>query len=1480
MQIRRKYALLFCLLLLGTGLLKAQITFTMSDQTLPCETASTCIDVTVTNFDEVRSMQFAIRWDTSHFSYQTHSHTFPVSNPPLFNLAETSLGYLPLVWFFNGPAGTGYTLPDNSTIITLCLDIVGVPDTHDIRFTPQRGSIIEVTDVANGNNANFLFEDAQIILTDNEDPMLVCPPDTTVFTNIVNNIQPTTLSDNCGLDSVLYSFSGATPGSGMNDASGSSFNIGTTTVNYLAKDFAGNQVGCAFNVTYNDTTPLDPNVLYFHPNITLDCATDKVFVDLEVINYDSIRNMQFGIFWDTSVVQYVSHTNLLPPSPVYNTDSTGVGALGLVYFDFVSPAIGSSFPDNTVIIQFEFDLVGSFGIPLLNIGPFGPLALEITNASGRLMPGEYEFLPGTVNSSDTIPPVISDCPLDTVLYVGSGSCDISYTWTPPTVTDDCDGAPSVTSNRNPGDTFALGVDTVVYIATDDSGNSDTCSFVVTVLDTISPQVTCPSDRVKFSRTTVCGDTVQNISPVIIENCGIASTTYTFSGGIIGGGTGDASGRFFPADTTTVTYTVTDSSGNSGTCSFMVLIRDTIAPTITCPADITVSAEADSCSAFVNVPNPTINDLCGSNRTNDYNNSPTASDRYPVGVTTVVWTATDPSGNSASCSMTITVEDSQAPNLSCPNDTTIDITMGPGVVVNNIDATFSDNCDTNPGLTYRITGPSSGSGNGQVSGQTFNIGTNTVTYTVSDANGNVDSCSFDVIIRLVPNNIIDCPADVLINSDQGRCDAVVNNISASILINPADLASLTYSINNGPLMLFDASGQTFPVGFSIVEYFAEDNFGNRDSCTFRVTVVDNEAPAWANCPADITVFADTSCTAIANWTIPTASDNCTVASTSRTNDPGESFGIGTTTVSYFATDGAGLSDTCSFTITVLDTIAPVFVDCPTPDSLTYTLLSDCRAVVDWTPPSVIDCSAFNLTATHSPGDTFAPGNQVTVLYFAVDLVSGQSSTCSFVVNVQDDNPPSIKGCPGDTTIATTAGVCSAPYSWDESGITVSDDCGVPTISSNFSPGFNFPLGSTEVIYIATDISGNQDTCSFIVTVEDRELPVFSCDTIEVSLDGSIIRDPNNLLVAATPTMECDSLKLSFNPPSAEDNCSGTLPGTQIDMTGFGNGSSFPLGATTLSYEAADSSGNVANCDLTIIINDLPSPPVNFLPGTQVCEGTDVTLVTDMVAGATYSWTGPDNFSSPDFSPVVPSITSNKAGQYTVTVTLQNGCTAQGSNDISIDAAPIVTATSNSPACDGDLVLTPILDSNGAAAANWEWFNPSGQSISTDSVAVLPNATQSGNYIVIATSVNGCEGRDTTDVLVANLPAPSIQTDCDEVICLGDDCMLLGTQFAPPPDSYNWIASPQAGSGLGDPPFGNEVLIEPTEEGIYVYNYWVTKDGCNSDTATTVIQVVGLPIVVDDEFTVEFQQGLTFDVLENDTLANIPFTLEIVAGCFCY
>ncbi len=1569
---QKKFTLLVLLLwCLSPFVLTAQVTLTVNDVSAECDDTAFCVNIEATNFDTVSSMQFDLQWDTALVEFVGVSSALPAT--VLTNPANAANGSLTFAWA-HSVFPPGLTLVDGSSVITLCFNPIGVVGTSTISFVDGTNTPILVTVGAFPGTALTLGTDlflnsGTITINDSEFPTIDCPADITVDAGMaISGLAPASFGDNCNVNSVSYELTGATTGMGNDDASGTIFNAGMTTVTYTITDDGNNTETCSFNVTAQGGTP---SVLEFIPLVDFDCDNNTITMYLTVNNFIDIGSMQFTTNWDETNLTYTGHTNNIPPSATFNTTFVNDGILPLFWSDASPPFDGLTLPDGDTLFSATFNLIGTYTPPVFSFIDLPVLPIEIAdNNSIPLDPSEYTFLPEVVNVIDNTDPNFDTCVSGITVPNDFGLCGTNVSWTPPTASDACDAMVDITSSHSPGDFFLVGTTTVTYTATDDAGNTATCTFDITVADTQIPMLTCPAD-ITVNAGSANSMVVNGLTPTVTDNCGISMITFTQMGATNGNGSNDASG-VYQVGTTTVTYTVTGLNMDVATCSFMVTVENDPLPTITCPADLTASTDPDQCTAVVNgiapitnldagaiasidytlsnattgtgsndasgtafnqgtttvtyiltdtagvvigcdfeilvednqVPNmlcpsvdvfdnqtdscnvlvtnniaPVVTDNCGiasisyvltGAMTGSGMNSATGL-TFPVGITNVNYTAIDVNGNTNQCSVMVVVSDNQTPDVSCPNDTTFLATGGgTTAVATGIDPVINENCGI-ADISHRI-GIGGSLVTGSASGTTFNMGMTEVTYIVEDLSGNVDSCTFIVTVVGAPmGDLIQCPSDVMVNTDPNLCQATVNGIAPVTLVDPAAIQSIEYTIFNsmGTTMgSDDASGNVFPVGISTIRYIATDFANEMDSCIFTVTVNDMMMPSWTNCPVD-TIFSATNvsdCRATVTWNEPTPNDNCSVINIDRTHMPGDTFDLGNTTVIYTAFDPSGNSGTCAFVISVSDQEPPNVI-CP--DTFTYTNIGNCQAIVDWVPPTAVDnCPGSTLTSTHSPGDTFTIGTTTSVIYFAIDAV-GQTGQCTFEIMVPDTTAPVITNCLSDSIIVTEPGMCTAVYNWGDPS--AFDECVLASFTSSADPGDAFPVGVTTVSYIATDAAGNSSECSFNVTVVDDQAPVVNCPAaIEVRLDGTVVSDPGGLLTSAVPNGNCDSIALSFTAPLATDNCEGSL--SSVFDLGIESGQTFPIGTTMQRYIATDASGNADTCNFEIRVVPLAPVVPSIIGGNDACLGGDAQFTVLETPGATYDWTGPNAWTATGATPIREGLTMDDAGDYTVVCTTADGCTSTGMVTLNLLPIPSITAGSNAPICtDGSnaLELFAMEETGSISVTSWEWTGPAGFS-AVDQNPIIPDADNdnSGIYTVIATGDNGCTVSMTVDVNILELLPPTIESDCAAEACLGQRCFLLGTQFIPTPDQHFWEVSPAITAGLPDDTNSNETFIEPTAPGIYIVNYWVSSNGCVSDTATILITVEGEPSTVSDQSFVPYETTVDgINVLWNDSISSM-------------
>ena len=1068
-----------------------------------------------------------------------------------------------------------------------------------------------------------------ITVEDTEAPVIAgCPADTVLPVDaascsaVYSWIVPTA-TDNCAMQSISSTHN-----------PGDSFPVGTTTVIYTAVDSAGNISECSFTVTVLEseapvlvncptdiTVSNDAGICGAAVTWTAPTATDNCGSGFTVT---STHNPGFTFPVGTTTVTYTV------------TDQSGNSSscsFNVTVTDDEAPLISNCPSDITA--GNDFNTCGaavSWPLPLITDNCPG-VNFTVSHLPGSTFPlgttqvtyvafdaaGNTDTCTFNVTVTDTQAPQIVACPADITVNNLSGLCSAPVSWTLPSALDNCHGV-TLTSSHNNGDVFPVGVTVVTYTATDSAGNTATCVFNVTVVDSQAPVIAgCPSNISVNTDPGQCTATVNWAVPTASDNCGISTFTSNFN-----------SGDVFPVGTTTVTYTAVDSAGNTATCTFNVTVTENEAPVISgCPVDINVTNDAGICGAAVTWVVPVASDNCGVSSFTSTHNS---GDLFPVGVTTVTYTATDASGNTTLCSFTVTVTDPEAPVISgCPSDITVnnDFNMC-GASVTWIVPVASDNC---PGVTLTAS---------HLPGTVFPVGTTTVTYVATDAGGNTDTCTFTVTVNDVQVPVISvCPSNITTPAAPGLCEAVVLWNTPSVFDNCPG-ATLVSSHN---------SGDIFPVGSTTVTYTATDAAGNVATCNFVVTVTETEFPVIIGCPSDITVSTDPGvCEAVVSWNTPSATDNCILVSFTSNFVPGDVFPVGTTTVTYTAVDAVGNTTECSFDVTVVDNVAPVITGCPG----NITANNDagiCGASVTWVAPAASDNCAGGLvfTSSHNPGDVF-PVGITTVTYTATDA-SGNTAVCSFNVVVSDTEVPVLTNCPADITVSNAFNTCAAPVSWTAPVVT--DNCGAVTVTVSHLPGTSFPVGTTTVTYIATDASGNVDSCSFNVTVQDTQFPTISGCPIDITVP------------AAAGT--CSEV-VSWIAPSAFDNCPGvTLTSSHTP------GSSFPVGNTLVTYTATDAAGNVTTCTFNVFVTETQAPVIAGCP-------SDISVSNDAgICGASVSWVVPvatDNCTLVSFVSTHNPGDIFPVGTTTVTYTATDaaGNTATCSFDVTVvDAeAPVLTA----------------------------------------------------------------------------------------------------------------------------------------------------------------------------------------------------------------
>ncbi|MEP6793698.1 MAG: hypothetical protein ABJB16_05180, partial [Saprospiraceae bacterium] len=415
-----------------------------------------------------------------------------------------------------------------------------------------------------------------------------------------------------------------------------------------------------------------------------------------------------------------------------------------------------------------------------------------------------------------------------------------------TATDICAGDPVITFSDSivPGNCPNDFILIRTWYAANACNLFDTCVQIITVIDTTSPTIICPTDVTLQCASDVPGPNPESVTAS--DNCN-GSTSVIFINDLITNFT--CVNRF----TITRTYRATDACGNSASCLQTINVFDNTSPAITCPTDITV--ECASQVPGVNTASVTTSDNCGGQASvtfiQDVISNQTCINHFTVSRT---YQSTDECGNSATCIQTITVSDDTPPFILCPVNITVQC-ASQVPTPNTASVIASDNCNGLATVTFV---------NDVISNQTctnrFNV---TRTYRATDECGNSATCSQTITVfdNIVPS--ITCPGNVTV-----QCASQVpapNTASVIASDNCNGLATVTF-VNDV------ISNQTCTNRFNVTRtYRATDECGNSATCSQTITVFDDIVPS-IQCPDNVTV----QCASLVpqpNIASVIASDNC-------------------------------------------------------------------------------------------------------------------------------------------------------------------------------------------------------------------------------------------------------------------------------------------------------------------------------------------------------------------------------------------------------------------------------------------------------------------------------------------------------------------------------------------------------------------------------------------------------------------------------
>ena len=1146
----------------------------------------------------------------------------------------------------------------------------------------------------------------------------------------------------------------------------------------------------------------------------------------------------------------------------------------------------------------------------------------------------------SVSDSQVITVEDNDAPMVTAPADMTVECDMVPMPGTPTVNDACDSDPAVVYSEStaPGACSNEAVITRTWTVTDACGNSASASQTITVTDNTPPTIngTLPVD-VTVECNAIPNPPQAGIDIVGTDNCGLASFDYNTSStqGI------DPANCDFYNYTITRSWVATDNCGNSVTHTQTITVQDTSVPTFTTPANTTVDCQnVADLTITGNVTNAL--DMCGVAPTVTYNDVTIATGSCAYDYTLErTWTVTDPCNNTATGIQTIVVQDMTVPAWTAvPQDVNMDcVDVGSANTAYNNwlnNYGFSSAVDLCGTLTWYVLEPGSYDINNVTTFTTAPIGlaaascpsgtpgvvrSDLVSFVVVDECGNAleHNASFVVNDNLAPV-ISGCPASITLNNDPGVCGVAFDIVP--------------------PLITDECESMSNPVNITVTEPITSPNPG--DDQTIVNPVVLNIGPLPTN-PAvatePITLTID-----INNF------DG---------EEPTEFFQV-------FAEDGSFIGNTANSamqcgnsTVNLVVTAAQLNAWIANDGFVTFNLLPNVTvdpifAINDICPQgpptgggSTVTSSLQYNAVSPSPGVTYGysiDGGAVvnvplgttipttldvgshTIQYFATDC-AGNSSSCSYTVEVVDNEPPSM-GCPSDVTVALAPGQpCNA-------GVPVSltpptnifDNCGFQTMYSQVQPGnanaslITYSYNPNYLDYVADDKSftffgtGANAVNGFVTftvrvegDVEDPDeyfeiygedgsllgttqngqanttlvpgtCPVLSVITTTITVpvatfnawaaDGqvSINAVSHDNFSVPPPGITGDGISPACvvfangtpdGTPDGMSNISVILDYTAVTPTYYATGATtignsifpvpinpvthnFNVGVTTVVYQVEDINGLVSNCTFTVTVEDNNAPSAVCQGATIFVspDGTPYVLDPSEVDGGSF-----DDCSINNMTVSPASFDCSMAGSVmnvTLTVTDDYGNSSSCIAPVNVQMTPL-NPTASTGLC-GNTSLDLFANAP-AGAYTFQWSGPNGYAAFTANPSI-PNAdiNDSGTYTVTITSASGCAQTGSVVVNITGTPTAPPITVNNAVICSNQSIVLNSQPFAGTSVMYNWY--------LGTAPNGTLVTtttvpvtsIPNPAPGNYSYYVIVEVDGCTSDPSGNIaVNVNSVPSI---------------------------------------
>jgi PKD repeat protein len=785
-------------------------------------------------------------------------------------------------------------------------------------------------------------------------------------------------------------------------------------------------------------------------------------------------------------------------------------------------------------------------------------------------------------------PVIN-CPANITVSSSANACGaiVNYAATETTAIP----ASTITYSIAPGSFFPVGTTTVTATATNAVGVS-ICSFTVTVVDDVPPIVITQNITVQLDANGAVSITPAQINNGSTDNCAIA--TYSLD---------KTSFDCSNVGANTVILTVTDVNGNVSNNTAIVTVEDKVAPTVI-TQNITVQLDANGA---VSITPADINNGSTDNcAVATYSLDKTSFDCSNVGANTVILTVTDVNGNVSTATAIVTVEDKVAPTIITQNITVqLDANGAASITPAQINNGSTDNCAI---AAYSLD---------KTSFDCSNVGTNTVTLTVTDVSGNSSAATAIVVVedKVAPTVIT---KNITVQLD---ANGAVSITPADINNGSTDNCSIaTYSLDKTS---FDCSN----TGANTVTLTLTDVNGNISSNTAIVTVEDKVAPIVITQNITVQLDANGAVSITPADVNNSSTDNCSIATYSLDKASFDCSNVGANTVTLTVTDVNGNVSTATAVVTVEDKVAPTVI------TQNITVQLDANGHASITPAQINNGSTDNcVIASYSLDKTGFDCSNVgqNIVTLTVTDVNGNTSSNTAVVTIEDHVPAVV--LTNNITIQLSAtGAASITVADINNGS--NDACGIASMVLSKTSFDCSNVGNNTVTLTVTDVNGNVSSNTAVVTVKDEVPAVVLTRNITIQLNAS-----------GTASITAADVNNGSN-----DACG--IAGMTVSPNVF---TCANVGANTVTLTVTDVNGNISSNTAVVMVQDLIAPVVITKNITVNLDGTghvsitaaDVNNGSSDACGIASMSVSPNNFSCANLG----------ANTVTLTVTDVNGNTS--------------------------------------------------------------------------------------------------------------------------------------------------------------------------------------------------------------------------------